>query len=136
MIVGLSAATLQGACVATQDIDLWFENVGNPLVSEIIQKFGGAYVPVIPSIMNPPRFVGTEFHALDIVFNMSGLGEFEEEFKSAATANIDGVDFYILPLERIIQSKKKASRPKDKAILPVLEDTLKTIRSLQKLEKT
>ena len=26
MIVGLSAATLQGAPVVTQDVDLWFEN--------------------------------------------------------------------------------------------------------------
>ena len=28
MIVGLSAATLQGAPVVTQDVDLWFENLG------------------------------------------------------------------------------------------------------------
>ena len=30
MIVGLSAATLQGAPVVTQDVDLWFENLGEP----------------------------------------------------------------------------------------------------------
>jgi len=28
MVVGLSAATLQGAPVVTQDVDLWFENPG------------------------------------------------------------------------------------------------------------
>ena len=30
MVVGLSAATLQGAPVVTQDVDLWFENLGEP----------------------------------------------------------------------------------------------------------
>lgn len=28
MVVGLSAATLQGAPVVTQDVDLWFKNPG------------------------------------------------------------------------------------------------------------
>ena len=30
MLVGLSAAVLQGAPVVTQDIDLWFENLNDP----------------------------------------------------------------------------------------------------------
>ena len=29
MVVGLSAATLQGAPVVTQDVDLWFEKLGD-----------------------------------------------------------------------------------------------------------
>lgn len=136
MIVGLSAAILQGAFVVTQDIDLWFKNEGDPLIAKIIQKFGGAYVPTIPAIMNNPRFAGPEFEALDIVFNISGVGSFDEEFRKAKTVEIDGVEFYLLPLEKIIRSKKLANRPKDKAVLPILEDTLKTMTSLAKLEKS
>lgn len=30
MVVGLSAAALQGAPVVTQDVDLWFENLADP----------------------------------------------------------------------------------------------------------
>lgn len=135
MIVGLSAATLQGAFVVTQDIDLWFKDVGDPLISKIIQKFGGAYVSTIPTIMNAPRFVGSEFHALDIVFNIGGVDSFDEEFQKAKTVEIDGVPFFLLPLEKIIQSKKSANRPKDKAVMPVLEDTLKTLSALNKIEK-
>jgi hypothetical protein len=30
MVVGLSAAALQGAPVVTEDIDLWFENLNDP----------------------------------------------------------------------------------------------------------
>jgi hypothetical protein len=30
MVVGLSAAALQGAPVVTEDVDLWFENLNDP----------------------------------------------------------------------------------------------------------
>ena len=30
MVVGFSAAALQGAPVVTEDIDLWFENLSDP----------------------------------------------------------------------------------------------------------
>ena len=33
MVVGLSAATLQGAPVVTQDVDLWFEKLGEEKIS-------------------------------------------------------------------------------------------------------
>ena len=135
MIVGLSAATLQGAVVVTQDVDLWFKSYEDPRITEIIQKFGGAYVPTFPSLMNRPQFIGPEFESLDIVFGISGVGSFEEEFKNAKTIKIDETDFLLLPLEKIIQSKKKANRPKDKAVMPILEDTLKIILALEKSEK-
>ena len=35
----------------------------------------------------------------------------------------------MLPLSRIIASKKATGRPKDRAILPVLEDTLRVLES-------
>jgi hypothetical protein len=43
MVVGLSAATLQGAPVVTQDVDLWFENLGEPKISRALQEVGAAY---------------------------------------------------------------------------------------------
>ena len=45
MVVGLSAATLQGAPVVTQDVDLWFENLGEQKISRALQEVGAAYVP-------------------------------------------------------------------------------------------
>jgi hypothetical protein len=38
MVVGLSAATLQGAPVVTQDVDLWFENLGELKISHAQQE--------------------------------------------------------------------------------------------------
>lgn len=33
MVVGLSAAALQGAPVVTEDVDLWFEDLSDPKLS-------------------------------------------------------------------------------------------------------
>ena len=65
MVVGLSAATLQGAPVVTQDVDLWFENLGEPKMSRALQEVGAAYVP--PSINNPPMLAGKGAELFDIV---------------------------------------------------------------------
>jgi hypothetical protein len=45
MIVGLSAAALQGAPVVTQDIDLWFRDLSDPGIKKALKKVGGAFVP-------------------------------------------------------------------------------------------
>jgi hypothetical protein len=45
MVVGLSAAALQGAPVVTQDIDLWFENLNDPGLARALAETGAAYVP-------------------------------------------------------------------------------------------
>jgi hypothetical protein len=56
MVVGLSAATLQGAPVFTQNVDLWFENLGEEKMTGALREMGAAYVP--PSINNPPMLAG------------------------------------------------------------------------------
>ena len=76
MVVGLSAATLQGAPVVTQDVDLWFENLGEPMISRALQEVGAAYVP--PSNLNPPMLAGAGAELFDIVIRMDGLETFAD----------------------------------------------------------
>ncbi|MGB7747091.1 MAG: hypothetical protein WBN75_07380 [Verrucomicrobiia bacterium] len=38
MVVGLSAAALQGAPVVTEDIDLWFDNLSDPKLMQALVK--------------------------------------------------------------------------------------------------
>ena len=56
MVVGLSAANLQGAPVVTQDVDLWFERLGEENMTRALREVGAAYVP--PSPINPPMLAG------------------------------------------------------------------------------
>ena len=107
LVVGLAAAALQGAPAVTQDIDLWFRNPSDPA----LQSAGG--------------------HAglFDIVVHMHGLGSFAQEARRARRIPLGRVEVRVLPLARIIASKKATDRPEDRAILPVLEDALRVLQS-------
>lgn len=126
MIVGLSAAALQGAPVVTQDVDLWFKDLTDPGIKKALKKVGGVYVP--PTAVNPPMFAGPAVDLFDIVVHMHGLGEFEKEEKSALQISLGRTKVLVLPLEKIIKSKKATGRQKDKLVLPVLSDALTAIR--------
>ena len=130
MVVGLSAATLQGAPVVTQDVDLWFENLGGQEMSRALQEVGAAYVP--PSIDNPPMLAGTGAELFDIVLRMDGLGTFADEFKGCVEIPVGRYRLKVLALDRILASKMAANRPKDKLTIPVLRDALAATETLKR----
>jgi predicted nucleotidyltransferase len=125
MIVGLSAATLQGAPVVTQDIDLWFKDLSDPNFQKALKKVGAVYVP--PIQLHPPAIAGADLDLFDIVLNMDGLGKFSDEIKNTVEVALGRYKIKVLSLERIIKSKVAAARPKDKLTLKVLRDTLKVL---------
>lgn len=125
MIVGLSAATLQGAPVVTQDIDLWFRDLADPGIVRALRSVNGTYVP--PVMQNPPAFAGRDVKIFDIVVHMHGLGTFDEEHRNTVPVRLGRYKIPVLKLERIIASKKTLGRKKDKLTLDVLDDALKAI---------
>jgi hypothetical protein len=133
MVVGLSAATLQGAPVVTQDVDLWFENLGEPIISQALQEVGAAYVP--PSINNPPMLAGKGAELFDIVIRMDGLGTFADEIKNCVDVPLGRQKLKVLSLERILASKIAANRAKDKLTIPVLRDALAATQSMKRRVK-
>ena len=133
MVVGLSAATLQGAPVVTQDVDLWFENLGEEKISRALQEVGAAYVP--PSVNNPPMFAGAGAELFDIVLRMDGLGTFAGEFKKCVDIPVGRYKLKVLALDRILVSKLAANRAKDRLTVPILQDVLATIRTLKRPTK-
>ncbi len=130
MIVGLAAAALQGAPAVTQDIDLWFEDLGDRRMHEALARVGGIYVP--PTATTPPMFAGKNVALFDIVLTMHGLRDFGRELPHARKVRIGGTTVRVLSLERIIASKKAANREKDRLILPVLEDAWATLKVRRK----
>jgi hypothetical protein len=97
LIVGMGAALLEGAPGTTQDLDLWLQ---------------------------PPALGGEGLDRVDVVLTASGLESFESEFARARDYDLDGVPVKVLPLERVIVSKRAAKRPKDAAQIPMLEAAL------------
>ena len=130
MVVGLSAATLQGAPVVTQDVDLWFENLGEPKISQALQEVGAAYVP--PSNFNPPMLAGTGAELFDIVLRMDGLGTFADEIKNCVEVRLGRQKLIVLSLDRILASKIAANRAKDKLTIPVLRDALVATQTVKR----
>ena len=133
MVVGLSAATLQGAPVVTQDVDLWFENLGELKISRALQEVGAAYVP--PSNFNPPMFAGPGAELFDIVLRMDGLEPFAVEIKNCIDIPLGRQKLKVLALERILASKIAANRAKDKLTIPVLRDALAVTQSAKRRAK-
>jgi predicted nucleotidyltransferase len=130
ILVGLAAATLQGAPVVTQDIDLWFKNLQDPNLQKALKAVKGGYIE--PIMLNPPMFYGDNIKMFDIVVTLSGLEDFNTELKNTTEIKLEGCSVKILKLERIIKSKKTANRKKDQLSVPVLEDTLATLKTLNK----
>ena len=126
LVVGLSAAALQGAPVVTEDVDLWFEDLNAPNLSEALRQVGAACVP--PLGYNPPMLAGRNSEPFDVVISMSGLGRFSEAFKRAVELQVGSVRLKVLPLDRILVSKTAANRPKDRLVIPVLLNTLRTLQ--------
>lgn len=134
MVVGLSAAALQGAPVVTEDIDLWFDNLSDPKLMQALVKVGTAYIP--PFGYNPPMLGGAGSDLFDVVIRMDGLGKFADEWKLALEIKVGKLRLKVLPLERIVASKQAANRPKDQRVIAVLQNTLRTLQGKKKEQAT
>lgn len=122
LIVGLAAAALQGAPIVTQDVDLWFDRLDSPGLAEALRQVGGAYVA--PTTLTAPMFAGQGLELFDIVLRMDGLEAFDAEWSRSLELSLGDVLVRVLPLARIITSKRAAAREKDRLVIPVLEQVL------------
>lgn len=59
-----------------------------------------------------------------MVLTAHGLDPFDREYAASIVRDIEGVTLHVLPLARVLASKKATGRPKDLAALPALEATL------------
>jgi hypothetical protein len=111
----------------TQDVDLWFRDLEDPRLRKALARVEAIYVP--PRAHHGPVFAGSGTELFDVVLKPQGLRSFVVEARRALRIPLGRVEVPVLPLDRVIVSKRAADRPKDRAILPVLEDTLRVIQS-------
>jgi hypothetical protein len=129
MVVGMSAAILQNAPGVTQDVDLWFDVGQVDELSAACERVGATYY----WRANPPKIEGPGIDQVDVVWNCQGLGTFKREYAGAADVELaPGLTVKVLPLDRIIASKKAAGRLKDKAVLPMLREVVRTLKKLNR----
>ena len=122
LIIDISAAVLEGAPLATQDLDLWFDRVDDERIRLAAADAGGFWISGFG--MQPPAFGGDGLERVDVVLTAHGLDSFAVEHARAPAREVDGITLRFLALDRVIASKRALNRPKDAAQLPALEATL------------
>ncbi|TKD01047.1 nucleotidyltransferase domain-containing protein [Polyangium fumosum] len=138
VVVGGMAAVLQGAPVHTFDIDIVYsraeENVARLLAA--LQDLDAVFRT------DPRRLVPNESHlrstghkllstrhgVLDVLGTIEEDTSYEDLLQDALWLEVAGAPVRVLSLERLIQIKEKLTRPKDRAMLLVLQATLEEKR--------
>lgn len=112
----MSAAILHGVPATTLDTDLWVDLPERQYVKvlDIVTKLGGTVLARTVVALDDDTLV-------NFLYRVDGLKPFSEEFPHSKTVVLGGVKIPVLPLERIIASKRFVGRPKDLAHLPLLE---------------
>ncbi len=141
VIVGLTAAIAQGAPLGTVDLDLCYRRT-----PENAERLARALKPFHPRLRGAPAdlpftldgktilagcnftFV-TDVGDVDLLGRIDGVGEYADLCPVAVETEAFGMRLLIMSLEQVIQSKKAAGRNKDRAQLPVLEETLRLRRA-------
>jgi hypothetical protein len=125
LVVGVGSAVLQGADLGTQDLDLWFETVADGKIVAAAAAAGGRFV----WRTDPPMIVGKGLDRLDVVLHCDGLRGFDAEYEKGIVLRIADFELKLLPIDRVMASKKAAGRRKDKAAVEALRAAMAAIRS-------
>jgi predicted nucleotidyltransferase len=136
VLIGNAAAALQGAPVTTVDFDFMFRKTPRNLQKlKSIAKALGAMIlrPYYPA-SDLYRVVRDDGLQVDFMATIHGIRSFEGLRDRADTVEFGGVTIWVAALQDIIKSKKAARRPRDLAVLPVLEKALEEAN--HKKEKT
>ena len=127
VLIGNAAAALQGAPVTTLDFDFMFRKTKTNV--EKMKRFAtalnaGILRPYYPAsslyrVMNDDTGLQVDFMPM-----IHGIRSFESLRSRATSLEVSGSKLLVADLRDILKSKRAAGRPKDRAVLSVLETTL------------
>jgi hypothetical protein len=131
ILIGAMAAIRQGAPLMTVDYDFWVRLPERQYVRllNIIKRQGG-------TIRARTLYELSDGTQVNAIFQPDGLRSFQTEWKRCPIGRLEGVSLRILPLPRVIASKRAAGRDKDLAVLPILERTLRLTKRLKNHKST
>jgi len=134
VLIGNAAAALQGAPVTTVDFDFMFRKTPRNLAKmKAVATALGAVIlrPYYPA-SDMYRLVRDDGLQIDFMAAIHGIRSFEGLRDRAERIEIEGVPIRVAPLRDIIRSKKSAKRPRDQAVLDILEKALEEAESQTK----
>lgn len=134
IVVGNTASILNGAPVITEDVDLLVRDTS--LNRKKLQRFavllGGSAPTPMSELSRTERIYGAAV-LIDILYDrLPPRLRFEAVRSRAERMVVGGETLTVAALGDVIRSKEAADRPKDRAVLPILRDTLAVKRALAK----
>ena len=127
VLIGNAAAALQGAPVTTVDFDFLFRKTPRNMGKL------KALATALRAVVLRPYYPASELYRVvrdddglqvDFMTVIHGIRSFAGVRDRASTIEIDGIPIRVAALEDIIRSKRAARRPRDIAVLDILERTL------------
>lgn len=108
MLIGMSAAIVQGVMESTLDVDIWVDLPSRQYmrVQNIASRLGAEMAANTVTYLEDGMPV-------NFVFEVNGLGTFAREFKHTERLDFMGKVIPVLKLERILKSKQAIQRDKD-----------------------
>jgi predicted nucleotidyltransferase len=124
VLIGNAAAALQGAPVTTVDFDFFFRKTPRNL--EKLKAFArglGATVmrPYYPASELFRVVREADGLQVDFMGAIHGLKSFEGVRDRASTVDVGGGELLVASLDDVIRSKRAARRPRDRAVIEILE---------------
>ncbi len=127
VLIGNAGAALQGAPVTTVDFDFLFRKTPRNLAKV------KAFATALDAVVLRPYYPVSDLYRVvrdedglqvDFMGTVHGLKSFEGVRARAGTVIIEGESIRVASLGDIVKSKRAAGRPRDKAVLEILEKAL------------
>ncbi len=137
IVVGGIAAVAQGAPFTTFDVDIVHERSPENVLRllGVLSRIGATYVrpsgtpPILPReklLLGEGHHILTTLHGrLDVLGRIEGGRGYDELLPHTVESRIGAAAVRLLSLETILEIKRASSRPKDQAIVPLLEAVLR-----------
>ena len=124
VLIGNAAAALQGAPVTTIDLDFMFRVTPGNLrkLKALARRLEAVVMRPFYPISDLYRVVREEDGLqVDFMATIHGIRSYEGLRSRATTIAVGGATLRVASLADIIKSKRAAGRPRDKAVLEILE---------------
>jgi hypothetical protein len=122
----MTAAVYQGVMMNTLDTDIWVDLPTRQYMRlwNIVRSQDGTAI-------SQTLYGLADGQLVNFLFEVTGLQSFAAEYRHALTVKIEGLSVKVLPLARILKSKKTILRDKDLAHIPLIENVLKAQKKLE-----
>jgi len=126
VLIGNAAAALQGAPVTTVDFDFMFRKTPRNLrkLKTLATALGATVMRPYYPASDLYRVVRDDGLQLDFMPTIHGVRSFEGLRDRGQIIDVGGTTIRVASLRDIIRSKKAAQRPRDLAVMHVLETAL------------